>query len=126
MAPRAHHRLALSDPGETARDHRLGSEFAVFDPTNESGCGEAVRFGMRHGCIPWAILAALSTHIRTPRACPNLTRKPAQLRVSFARGARDRPAVHAGIAVLEAGGDFASLERTATELTAVALSIKCV
>jgi len=70
-----------------------------------------------------------------------LTRKPAQLRVSFARGARDRPAVDAGIAVLEAGGDFAdddiafegrrlggvvfaSLERTATELTAVALSIK--
>jgi len=51
--------------------------------------------------------------------------------------------VDAGIAVLEAGGDFAdddiafegrrlggvvfaSLERTATELTAVALSIKCV
>jgi hypothetical protein len=31
MAPGAHHRFALGDPIETARDHGLGSEFAVFD-----------------------------------------------------------------------------------------------
>ena len=55
MGPGAHHRLALGDPLEAARDDRLGGQLAALDQPHDLGRGKAMRFDIRHGGIPRGI-----------------------------------------------------------------------
>ncbi len=65
MAPCAHHRLALGDPRETALDHRLCGQLAVFDQANQGRRGKAVWLDIWHGADPRRPVSnRLSTHIR--------------------------------------------------------------
>src|SRR5271169_4057878 len=59
MAPRPYHRLALGDPFETARYHRLRGQPPALDQAEDIGRKQAVRFDIRHWRSPPRRAAAL-------------------------------------------------------------------
>ncbi len=70
--PRPYHRLALGDPFETARHHRLRGQPPALDQAEDIGRKQAVRFDIRHSAqSPQASGGTLSFYLATAPSNPH-------------------------------------------------------